>query len=181
MEFDIGDKVYSEDYDSEAIITEVIVDKDYPTSYKFKLLKGAGSSGHSYGKDLQLVESEKDKGVCAATGSLRYNNGKPECHHIHPRFLIALADLMTDSAKKYETYNYMKGQPYSVPYNSLMRHIQAFMDGENKDSESGRSHLLHAAANCLILWVTQEYQIKNHPELDDRYKKVLGIEESRED
>jgi len=117
---------------------------------------------------------DKAKGKLS-TGSLRYNNDKPGCHHIAPGFIIALADLMTESAKKYSRWNYAKGQPYTVPYDSIMRHIHSFMNGEDNDIESGRSHLLHIAANAMIMWVTQEYQIDTYPELDDRFKKALGI------
>jgi len=111
-----------------------------------------------------------------STGSLRFNKDKPSCHHIPPSFIIALADLMTESAKKYSRWNYAKGQPYTVPYDSLMRHLHEFMDGEDTDPESGKSHLLHIAANAMIMWTTQQYQIKTHPELDDRFKKTLGLD-----
>jgi hypothetical protein len=47
-----------------------------------------------------------------------------------------------------------------------MRHIMAFNDGEDKDPESGLSHLAHAA--CCIMFLL-EFE-KTHQELDDRFK-----------
>jgi len=46
-----------------------------------------------------------------------------------------------------------------------MRHIAAYNEHENKDPESGLSHLAHAA--CCLLFLL-EYE-DTHPELDDRY------------
>lgn len=107
------------------------------------------------------------------TGSLRYNNDKPQMHHIPPKFLLELADLMTQSAKKYSRWNYAKGQPFTMPYDSMMRHICKFMDGQDIDEESGKSHLLHVAANAMIMWTTQEYRLSEYPELDDRFSNFL--------
>jgi hypothetical protein len=48
-----------------------------------------------------------------------------------------------------------------------MRHLHAFNDGEDKDPESGLSHLAHASC-CLMFLLEFE---KTHQELDDRYKE----------
>lgn len=115
------------------------------------------------------------------TGSLRLNNGKPEVSHIAPEFILDLASLMSASAKKYSKWNYAKGQYLTTPADSLMRHFIAFMAGENNDPESNHSHLVHIAANALIMWCTTQYHLDKHPELDDRFKKVLGIKEDKND
>lgn len=118
-------------------------------------------------------ENKYGKAEVTSTGSLRYNNGKPQMHHIPPKFLIELADLMTRSADKYGRWNFANGQPYTMPYDSMMRHITSFMNGEDLDNESGKSHLLHIAANAMIMWTTQEYRVKENPELDDRFSEYL--------
>ena len=53
----------------------------------------------------EYFERQKKEGTLS-TGSKRYNKGKPDCHHIAPEFIIELADLMTESAKKYDDWNY---------------------------------------------------------------------------
>ena len=120
-----------------------------------------------------MSEDKYGKVSTTSTGSLRYNEGKPQSHHIPPRFILELADLLTKSADKYGRWNFAKGQSYTMAYDSLMRHITEFMDGEDYDIESGKSHLLHIAANAMIMWTTQMYQIEHHPELDDRFNKFI--------
>lgn len=99
------------------------------------------------------------------TGSKRFNEGKPEVSQLDPRFIMALADLMTKSAKKYGRYNWSKGQEYHTPFDSCQRHLLKWISGEDVDSESGMNHLLHAAANIMIMWTSQQKNIK---ELDTR-------------
>lgn len=99
------------------------------------------------------------------TGSLRYNEGKPEVSQLDPSFILDLADLITKSAEKYGRGNYAKGQMFSTPFDSCMRHLLKFQSGEELDSESLKSHLLHAAANVMILYNSWK---KDNPELDNR-------------
>ena len=101
----------------------------------------------------------------SATGSKRYNEGKPEVSQLDPRFVLALADMMTKSAKKYGKYNWALGQEYHTPFDSCQRHLLKWIGGEDVDDESGMSHLLHAAANIMIMWTSQEMDKK---ELDTR-------------
>lgn len=54
-------------------------------------------------------------------------------------------------AKKYSDRNWEQGLSYSDTFESLMRHITAWYNGEQVDPESGLSHLLHAAFNILAL------------------------------
>lgn len=110
------------------------------------------------------IQDSKEANV-SVTGSLRYNEGKPEVSQLDPRFVIELADLMTLSAKKYGKYNWANGQEYHTPYDSCMRHLLKFIAGEDFDDDSGKSHLIHAAANLMILWTSHQKGIK---ELDTR-------------
>lgn len=101
------------------------------------------------------------------TGSLRYNEGKPEMSQLSEDFLLDLADLLTRSAKKYGKYNWRLGQNFSTTYDSCQRHLMKFMKGEDLDDESELNHLLHAAANLMIMYESYLY----NPELDDRFKR----------
>ena len=75
------------------------------------------------------------------------------------------AAVLKFGAIKYAEHNWRKGFTWSRPLAAAMRHITAFNDGEDKDPESGLSHLAHAA--CCIMFLL-EFE-KTHPELDDRY------------
>lgn len=70
-------------------------------------------------------------------------------------------------ARKYSPNQWRKGMPMTQPYNALLRHLFAFMGGEDNDPESGLNHLDHAA--CCLRMMQNTY--KNHPFLDDRYKE----------
>lgn len=100
------------------------------------------------------------------TGSLRFNEGKAEVSQLDPRFVLELANLMTKSAKKYGKYNWAKGQEYHTPFDSCQRHLLKWIAGEDLDEESGMSHLMHAAANIMIMWTSQQ---KNDKALDTRF------------
>jgi len=69
---------------------------------------------------------------------------------------------------KYAAHNWRKGLKYSRITNSLQRHLNAFQQGEENDPESGLPHVDHILCNALFL----VGMTKEHPELDDRYKKA---------
>jgi hypothetical protein len=56
-------------------------------------------------------------------------------------------------AVKYGKGNYQKGMEWSRLLDAALRHIYAFSDGENNDSESNLSHLAHARSNLAMLMV----------------------------
>ena len=103
--------------------------------------------------------------------ALRYNSNKLEWHNF-PLFLIEpLIRVSHFGARKYETYNFLKGAPINQYLDSLKRHLAAFespYEGDD-DSESGQSHLSHIAWNALVAL----HVLKNMPELDNRYKDEL--------
>lgn len=105
------------------------------------------------------VEPEK-----AATGSLRFNTGKVQLREVDPDFILGIGEVLTKSREKYPAFNWCKDTAFSVPYESMMRHLMSFQKGDDFDSESGKHHLLHVATNVMFLY----YQYLNHPEMDDR-------------
>jgi len=52
---------------------------------------------------------------------------------------------------KYGQGNAAKGYAYSLSLAALWRHVLAWQDGEDRDPETGRHHLAHAAWHCLTL------------------------------
>jgi hypothetical protein len=76
------------------------------------------------------------------------------------------AMVMAFGKEKYAAHNWRKGFAWSRPLSAAMRHLMAFNDGEDKDPESGLSHLAHAA--CCIMFLL-EFE-KTHKDLDDRFK-----------
>jgi hypothetical protein len=65
-------------------------------------------------------------------------------------------------AKKYAAHNWKKGSgfKYTRLLGSLLRHIFAYMRGEDKDPESGLSHMAHAGCNVIFLLYYDKYRDK---------------------
>ena len=71
-------------------------------------------------------------------------------------------------AKKYSEHNWKVGEgfKYTRVLNSLLRHIFAYMRGEDNDPESGLSHMAHAGCNVIFLIYYTKH--KNRYKNDDR-------------
>ena len=105
----------------------------------------------------------------AATGALKERVDKPRLDLVPFEFIEGAARAFEYGATKYAEHNWRKGMKLSWLARSLMSHIfKWWMLGEDKDAESGLHHLDHAAA-CLAMVMTT---LKEHPRMDDRYKKV---------
>jgi hypothetical protein len=104
--------------------------------------------------------------VSLTTNALKYDEDKPPMNLLSREALEQTAKVMAFGKEKYDAHNWRKGFAWSRPLSAAMRHIMAFNDGEDKDPESGLSHLAHAA--CCIMFLL-EFE-KTHQELDDRFK-----------
>ncbi len=109
--------------------------------------------------------------VTTASGSaggsaMKFDGDKLPVNLLSSEALLQTAAVLKFGADKYHAHNWRDGFAWSRPLAAAMRHIMAYNDGEDKDPESGLSHLAHAA--CCIMFLL-EFE-KTHPELDDRYK-----------
>lgn len=80
--------------------------------------------------------------------------------------LSFVAAVFGYGATKYDVHNWRRGYPWSLSSAALMRHLHAWLDGEDVDEESGLPHLAHAVAHCLFL---MEFDAI-HPDGDDRWR-----------
>jgi hypothetical protein len=101
--------------------------------------------------------------------ALKFDEGKLPLHLLSTEAMNQTAAVLAFGADKYAEHNWRKGFTWSRPLAAALRHITAFNAGEDKDPESGLSHLAHAA--CCIMFLL-EFE-KTHKELDDRYKPDL--------
>lgn len=90
--------------------------------------------------------------------------GKVRLELVHPMFVIEVAQVLQHGAQKYGDWNWTKGLPWTRIYASTLRHLYLWFCGEEKDKESGFSHLAHAATNVMFLMTWS----RTHRELDDR-------------
>lgn len=96
----------------------------------------------------------------------RYNDGKHRTDLIEPKALEEYVKVLTKGSIKYEDRNWEKGMDWSTCLASGLRHILAFMKGEDYDPETGLLHTAHAMCNMQFL--TSYYYI--YPQGDDRPK-----------
>lgn len=106
----------------------------------------------------------------SAIGGIKHDAGKPRLSLIPRAALEAEARVMGFGANKYGTFNWKKGLAYSRLLDAALRHVHAFVDGENDDPESGLNHLAHARANLAMLLD----QLHSGAGEDDRYKADAG-------
>jgi hypothetical protein len=93
-----------------------------------------------------------------------FDEGKPQLQWIPFEPLAEVARVFEFGAGKYGNHNYKSGMIWSKLVGSVLRHVFKWMNGEDKDDESGCSHLAHACCCCMMLLYYERY----HPELDDR-------------
>ena len=87
----------------------------------------------------------------------KFDEGKPMLGLVARSLIWAIGTTMTFGAKKYGADNWRGGMEWNRPYDALLRHLTAWWDGEDKDLESGQSHLWHAACELMFL---VEYEAK---------------------
>jgi hypothetical protein len=101
----------------------------------------------------------------AQKGGVKFDGDKPRMDLIDRAAMEELGYVLGFGAKKYAANNWRKGINYSRLVGAALRHIHAFNDGEDKDPESGYSHIGHAMCCLMFLMGT----IKHNPDMDDRW------------
>lgn len=101
-------------------------------------------------------------------GGERYNDDKaPVSMILEAKHAVeGCAKVLGFGAQKYERANWRKGLSHTEICDSLLRHLSAYLGGEDKDPESGLPHVDHITCNAIFLGE----MTRTHPELDDRGK-----------
>lgn len=81
----------------------------------------------------------------------RFNKGKPQYSLFEMSTLEPCIKVLEFGAEKYGRCNWKKGLPTLHLLDSLLRHIIAYKEGEDKDKESGINHLGHIMCNVMFL------------------------------
>ena len=93
--------------------------------------------------------------------------GKPPYSLISRAALDEEARVMEFGRDKYGTHQWRGGMDFSRLMDALLRHAYAFADGEDKDPETGLSHLAHVRCCAAFLLEYQGHKIGT----DDRFKR----------
>lgn len=67
-----------------------------------------------------------------------------------PAYLGTCA-VLSFGAKKYAAWNWSHGIAYMRIYGAILRHLFAWVTGEDNDQETGLPHLDHAACELMFL------------------------------
>lgn len=77
-----------------------------------------------------------------------------------------LADVLAFGADKYDPWNWARGMKWSRLIDAAYRHLDSWAEGEDKDPETGLSHLGHLLCCAAFLAV---YELRGIGQ-DDRQK-----------
>ncbi len=98
----------------------------------------------------------------------KHDGGKIPLELLSPVALEELGKVLQFGAKKYAAWNWAKGIAYSRILGAILRHVFAYMRGEDKDPETGLSHIAHAMTECMFLLHYEKFKT----EFDDRPKEM---------
>ena len=80
------------------------------------------------------------------------DTGKNRLDLIEPEFIESVGKVLTFGVNKYEPNNWQNvDDGKDRYYAAALRHLMAYRKGEEKDPESGLSHLEHVACNIMFL------------------------------
>lgn len=95
---------------------------------------------------------KRNEEVKPANPKQAYGDKKVPLQNIPPVALVYLGMALKEGARKYGAYNWRENDVELMTYvGAAMRHIAAFVDGEDIDDESGNPHLAHAMASLAIM------------------------------
>ena len=103
----------------------------------------------------------------------KFDDAKIPIELLSPVALNMIGEVLAFGAKKYDANNWRKGMNHTRLLGASLRHILAYLGGEDKDPESGLSHIAHAS--CCLMFLL-EYIAKGSG-TDDRYKDIGGNDE----
>jgi hypothetical protein len=120
--------------------------------------------------DYSHLRSTMEKHAAAdnipVTQGVKHDTEKPDLSLVSSIWITGVARVLTFGKKKYAAHNWRKGIETSRLLAACLRHIFAFLSGEDRDPETGECHLDHAS--CCLMFARELWETR--PDLDDRYK-----------
>lgn len=100
----------------------------------------------------------------------KFDDGKDPWHLMPWDAARAIVKVLAFGAGKYSARNWEQGMAWSRCYAAIIRHATAWWEGEDKDPETGMSHLWHLGCGAVFL-IAYELRGIGH---DDRPKRKPG-------
>lgn len=116
------------------------------------------------------------------SGGIKHDQGKLPLDlyvWLPPRPTLAVCRVFewAGTGGKYEPLNYKKGLSRRRLLRSALRHLFSYLVGQDKDPQSGESHLAHVA--CCVLMCMEN--IEDGLGEDDRFKGLAALYETPPD
>lgn len=83
--------------------------------------------------------------------SMKHSHGKVMLHLLPPGPLCDVARVREFGAQKYEVWDWTIGRNHTDYYDAMLRHLFAWLTGQDNDPESGLPHIAHVCCNGLFL------------------------------
>lgn len=99
---------------------------------------------------------------------LKNDQEKPRTDLLPPLALVSVARVLGHGAKKYSADNWAKTDSMRRYAGAALRHVLAWLAGEDLDPESGESHLAHAI--CCLLFMEELSMRGLAARIDDRWQ-----------
>jgi hypothetical protein len=108
------------------------------------------------------------------SGGRKDDHAKKRTDLLPPDALMAVAEVLTVGAERYGVRNWELGMGWGRVCAALLRHVFAWMGGQEHDPETGLLHLAHAACCVLFLLSYQMREIGT----DDRFVATVKSAEA---
>lgn len=101
----------------------------------------------------QLIMTQNGNTPLQEAAAMKHDTGKLDWSMLPIDALEEIMKVLEFGKHKYSAWNWSSGEgfKYTRVFNALVRHLFAWMRGEDKDPETGLSHIAHAGCNILFL------------------------------
>lgn len=82
--------------------------------------------------------------------SMKFDGDKPMLELVPPEAILAIGRVMTYGAQKYERHGWKQVEAERY-VGALMRHLMAYLSGEEFDGESGLRHIEQVLCNAAFI------------------------------
>lgn len=131
--------------------------------FKIGDIASTGHKNFTAKKELAVCDEKVNASIIKSIGS-RFNTGKTQWGLVDFESLEGMVKVLEFGANKYGIDNWQKGLTTISIIESMLRHIFAFMKGNDIDSESKLPHTDHIMCNAMFL----AYMWRNKKQLDNR-------------
>ncbi len=114
--------------------------------------------------------------VSNPSAGIKHDQDKVQLDLLSHIWLMGVGKVLSFGARKYAAHNWRKGISRSRLLGACLRHVFAYLGGEDTDPETGLLHLHHAS--CCLMFASELHETR--PDLDDRYKGAIDGTEARD-